>query len=101
MYYKDEDLNRRDEDNRRIYLRREFDDDGFHFNEDVVSTKPRQGLVLDDCVFDYRNKKKACMSKMAFAQNIIKKSAGFEDIDFEPFRPLFDMLQVIYDKAYK
>ncbi|KPQ25226.1 MAG: Reverse transcriptase (RNA-dependent DNA polymerase) [Halomonas sp. HL-48] len=100
MYYFDADLERKDSSNRRIYLNSEFDAKGFHNTESVVKTKPGSGLIVDNDAYSMVSKEKVSLSKIAFAENILYKKQGFEDVNFEGFRPLFELLQNIYNQAY-
>ncbi|WP_447956540.1 reverse transcriptase domain-containing protein [Vreelandella sp. EE7] len=100
MYYTDQDLRKTNDLNRRIYLNSEFDDKGFHKLENVVRTKPQQGLILDDNVFNLSSKEKVSLSKNAFAESVLEGKQGFNDMDHEGFRNLFNIMQEIYDEAY-
>ncbi|CAM0557140.1 hypothetical protein EHLJMEHL_02228 [Vreelandella titanicae] len=100
MYYFDADLVKKDSNNRRIYLNSEFDDKGFHNAENVVKTKPGKGLIVDNDAYCMVSKEKVSLSKTSFADNILHKKPGFEEIDFEGFRPLFALLQSLYDQAF-
>jgi RNA-directed DNA polymerase len=98
MYYPDDVLKRRDANGRRIFLREEFNEDGFELLGDGVNFSPdKSALVLDTRVFDKNTKQSVSLSKNAFADLILGAVSPFDAIDFEAFRPLFEMIYKIVD----
>jgi RNA-directed DNA polymerase len=100
FYYKDDDIIRRDENGRRLYLSREFNStSGMHVEEDNLMCKKYDKLkgelkILDDLVLD-RVGNNVALSKNNFAENIFEESNGFANIDFSGFTPLFERTQLI------
>jgi RNA-directed DNA polymerase len=96
FYYKDEDLFRKDEHGRRLFLSTEFNKStGRHWNDDLnCITLKKLGnplKVIDDKVFNSKNENVA-MSKDQFAENVLRK---FGDIDFAGFTTLFEVISMI------
>jgi RNA-directed DNA polymerase len=100
FYYKDDDIVRRDENDRRLYLSREFNStSGMHVEEDNLMCKKYDKLkgelkILDDLVLD-RVGNNVALSKNNFAENILNESNGFTNIDFSGFKPLFQRILLI------
>lgn len=97
FYYKDEDISRKDERGRRLFLSTEFNKStGRHWVEDLnCITLHKLGnplKVIDDKVFNNKNENVA-MSKDEFAENVRTKK--FENIDFIGFTTLFEILSMI------
>lgn len=98
LYYKDEDLRRKDENGRRIFLSSEFNPESCrHLNEDLNCNninllKDKRLRIIDDGVYNSENQNVA-LTKNDFADNILNKC--FENIDFSAFKILFDLISTI------
>lgn len=100
LYYKDNDIVRRDENGKRLYLSREFNSmSGMHLEENNLMCKKYDKLkgelkILDDLVLD-RVGNNVALSKDKFAENILNETAGFTNIDFSGFKSLFQRIVLI------
>ena len=102
--YKDEDLKRKDEDGRRIYITSEFDENGRLKMEHRIGVKnhhdvknyiqPETEKIQADEVIDIEGNSLA-LSKEQFATNILNRIGDFANVDFEAFRPVFERLRDI------
>lgn len=94
MYYKDDDLKRKDESGRRIFLRSEFDEtNGSHHSENIYCIHPKnQSIVADTDVFDKTSGENVALSKNTFADYILEAEPPFDNVDFEPFKEIFDVI---------
>lgn len=100
--YLDKDLKTLDESNRRIFLTSEFHPiSGKLKNDPKISlgnkgslakySKAINSKIIDTDVYNEENKNVA-LSKNDFAENINKKSPGFEAFNFEAFKPIFEII---------
>ena len=101
-YYKNDDLKRVDTNGRRLFDGLEFDSKLAISNDKqyITSIKNDAGkLRIIDCdvylIAESEDKNSIALSKNDFAENILHKKEGFEDIDFENFRKIFDIIQTI------
>lgn len=101
-YYKDNDLKILNKSNRRLFLLNEFDkQSGYHINEPGLKFSDLNMLInrnynaIIDSNVTGRNGRNIAASKSSFAKNISKKNKGFENVDFEHFRSIFELLQEI------
>ena len=91
-------------DGRRLYVTSEFNENGrlktnphigvVNIYDVIKNLLPSQEKVLADGVIDI-NGNSLALSKEQFAKNILYKNDGFENVDFEGFRAVFDRLMVI------
>ncbi|GAB6179947.1 hypothetical protein JCM14036_12660 [Desulfotomaculum defluvii] len=98
FYYLDDDIKRYDE-GRRLFVSNEFNNvTGRHQSLDLVCTdgkfRNNRITIIDNCVFDSYNVNVA-LSKNNFAENISKRSTGFENVDFTEFRKIFLLIEEI------
>ena len=99
-YYKDDDLLKKDSRDRRIYLSNEFDaSSGRHSKEGLTYSctdrlKCHYPRIIDQDVFNSKGKNVA-LSKMAFAKNVLSKTAPFDKMDFSAFTAVFDIIEGI------
>lgn len=100
FYYTDEEIQKLDEDGRRIYLSSEFNSkSGRHSTLDVNTTdknklKPNQLKIIDNDVFD-KNNKNIALSKNNFADYIFEQKSGFNDFNFGAFEEVFIIIEKI------
>jgi len=94
MLYGDTDLERRDENGRRIYLAEEFDArTGHHRSEEVGIPNPgRRPLVRED-VYHRQTGDSLGLSKSSFAKLVYDQQPPFDQVDFEGFRKTFELIQ--------
>ena len=99
LYYRDEDIVRRDQAGHRLYLNSEFEANGILRENRELSYRKLEWLegelrVIDDGVMDGQ-KKNVALSKNAFADHVLEESPGFENMDFSGFVPLFERTMLI------
>ena len=100
-YYKDHDLKRLDVQGRRLFDGKEFDNFGVSLNNNFLTdlrNKAGKLKIIDSAVYNFEereNKNNIALSKNEFAENILHKKEGFENLDFENFRKIFDIIQTI------
>jgi RNA-directed DNA polymerase len=97
MYYKDEDLKIIDEDGRRLFLRDEFDQEGIHqTTRGLVYRHPKnKTLVVDSDVVDSEQRKSVALPKADFARHVRDRVPPFDEIAFDAFKSIFDVLAQI------
>jgi len=99
--YQDADLKKEDENNRRLYVTSEFNENGrliadLHIgvknNHDVKNNiaKSREKIQCDE-VIDVEGNSLA-LSKELFATNILNKVPPFDQMDFSAFRAIFERI---------
>jgi hypothetical protein len=101
LYYKDEEIKRRDSDGRRLYLSEEFSrksgrskiDNGLTYPYPKRLSKSKLSIIDSD-VYD-ENDKNVALSKNQFAENILNREDNFDDFDVEAFRAVFDIIAEI------
>lgn len=93
MLYQDVDLNRRDADGRRVYLRGEFDEKtGHHPTEACSVANIKNTTLVRDDVYEFGTERSLAMSKSQFAAAVASQTAPYDDVSFDGFRPTFAML---------
>lgn len=107
LLYKDEDIKRKDENSRRLFLSNEFDETGSYLSENSdekfirhsesnrlrkITIKGKEKIV-DSCV--YEGKKSIALSKNEFSRNIFEEKEGFKEINFDGFKNTLDLLMEI------
>jgi RNA-directed DNA polymerase len=104
LYYTDDDLLKRDNDSRRIFLGHEFyEDSGKHLKEPKINTiklnkTGQKNEIIDEYVYNEENESIA-LSKNDFSNYILDETTPFGDVDFSPFREIFDLLSEIEDRV--
>lgn len=87
----------------------EFDDDGVGIDTDIICTDRNSCgensiKVIDGSnnrpIHTMRDKKRInlALSKMQFAENILHKEDGFDKMNFDNFRLIFDVVKKILDE---
>lgn len=110
-YYPEETLFAYDGEGRRLYARSEFNDDCTHKKSNFIRFKhpklPASKYLLDcdvvgNVIIDTSDVKSPniALSKTNFALHIKNKAAGFEEVDFKNFRPLFSLLSAIQNDFF-
>lgn len=111
-YYTDEEIKtpaRINSIERRLYMGNEFDDDGVGIDTDIICTDRNSCgensiKVIDGSnnrpIHTMRDKKRInlALSKMQFAENILHKEDGFDKMNFDNFRLIFDVVKKILDE---
>ena len=92
MYYPDEIIQKEDSDGRRIFLRSEFFDTGKHKTEPIYTRNKSKTLIYDSEVFNFETQKSLTITKSDFALAISERHSPYENVDFESFRPLFELI---------
>ena len=100
FYYRDDDIKRRDENNRRLFINREFSPISGRHREEDLNCKDFNSLshgemkIVDNLVYD-KSDQNVALSKNDFAEYILARHPSFIDIDFSGFKPLFERLLLI------
>ncbi len=93
---------------RRLYLGNEFNSHGYMTKEDKCCEKRKlcgsdKISIIDgssgERVIDPKdeNSPNYALSKMAFAECVLKKKSGFENFDFSKFIPIFEIIKEIIE----
>ncbi|MGD0355627.1 MAG: reverse transcriptase domain-containing protein [Dehalococcoidia bacterium] len=107
LYYKDPDIMIMDKDKLRLYFNSEFDSRSYrhkiHSNLNcidraIIDVYYRKGIlkIIDRDVFD-ENSKNIALSKEAFASYVLSREPGFENVDFNEFIKIFDIILQILE----
>mgnify|MGYP000662698713 CR=1 FL=1 len=96
LYYKDTEIQKEDENGRRLFLSSEFRISGRHNSLDLVTdrnkVKTSQLKIISDGVFDTEDINIA-LSKDKFANYILEGIENFNDFDFEEFQKIFMIIK--------
>ncbi|WP_060825493.1 ATP-dependent nuclease [Sulfurospirillum cavolei] len=105
--YPDSDLKKIDSNNRRIYLSDEFSDKGrliedktiSILNADKIKAKisREKSIVIDSNVIDL-DEHNIALTKNDFAENVLYKKQGFENMDFLGFEDIFNNIEAIIER---
>ena len=105
--YKDNDLKKLDENNRRLYITSEFNENGRLISDRNVGVRNADSIkrnlsqsnekIKDNDVFDLDGNSLA-LSKENFAQNVLEKTVPFDNMDFSAFYPVFARLKEILER---
>ena len=102
-FYTDDILLKTNNKGRRIYLSNEFVyETGFHKTENIQirkrdDAKSPYPKIIDSGVFK-SNGENIAMSKNDFANSIATGEKPFDNISFETFRPIFDLISDIVNE---
>jgi RNA-directed DNA polymerase len=103
LYYSDDELMRKDELGRRLFLNTEFNFKSGRHKELDLNTLDRNSLgkksggmtkIIDDEVFNGEDKNVA-LTKDAFADNVLDDKKNFSNFDFYAFEAIFDIIRDI------
>ncbi|MBC2579396.1 hypothetical protein [Clostridium sp. DJ247] len=104
-YYTDEELQTEDINSRRLYMGKEFSNiSGIHYNKDrFCVNKNRCGeksiSILDSEIYLLSDENKnIALSKNDFADNISKEISPFDNISYENFKSIFEIIKEIISK---
>ena len=102
--YHDDDLKRKDENGRRLYITSEFNENGRLIEDVKIGVKnnhdvknyiqPSKEKIQADEVIDIDGNSLA-LSKEMFAQNILEKNGYFANVSFDAFKSVFDRLKEV------
>ena len=103
FYYKDEELQRQDKANRRLFLSNEFQNTGWHKTlmlncHDIKRIKSPNISIIDSGVNNKAGDNVA-LTKNDFVDNIINEESGFNNFDFSEFINIFRILSQITKQA--
>lgn len=104
-YYKEEDLLKKDNEGRRLFLGNEFYDSGnskcqeFQTRCGKIQNKVAKNGVIDEKVYKIKEdpelKSSVALSKNKFAQMILDEDVFAEGFDFSEFSKIFDVIREI------
>lgn len=113
--FKDEDITRKDENGRRLYLQSEFGADGRLKNNPNIITlnsSDNPNHIIDDKVYEIPDMtisktelfkyvkshgiKNIALSKNDFSKKVLLSESGFEKLDFSAFEEVFDIIENVY-----
>lgn len=104
-YYQKDDLLKKDENGRRLFLGSEFYNSGmsidgsYHTRCSKVQNKVNNNGVIDEKVYDYIKDREEveslAMSKSNFAQLICEDESFSKDVDFSSFEQIISILEKI------
>ena len=90
----------KDNEDRRIYLKSEFNPKGFHKNQDLIYMKMNQKtLVADDEVFCLQTQNNVALSKAKFAE--LATGKYLKELDLSNFEKLFLEITYLKNEFYK
>jgi RNA-directed DNA polymerase len=96
-YYKNDEIKRKDSNNRGLFLWNEFDPRSLRHRDDMkisVTKKYEKIRIIDSDVFDSEGKNIA-LPKADFATNVLEQKENFDDFDFTEFAAIFDIIRKI------
>ena len=105
--YNNDDLKRKDENGRRLYITSEFNENGRLIEDVKIGVKnnhdvknyihPSKEKIQADEVIDIDSNSLA-LSKDMFAQNILEKNGDFANVSFDAFKSVFDRLKEVLNR---
>ena len=105
--YNNDDLKRKDENGRRLYITSEFNENGRLIEDFKIGVKnnhdvknyihPSKEKIQADEVIDIDSNSLA-LSKDMFAQNILEKNGDFANVSFDAFKFVFDRLKEVLNR---
>lgn len=109
LYYIDDEIATEDENGRRLFLSSEFHPkSGRHKKDTNIGvtnfhhikefTEKKKAKIIDSGVFD-KHHESIALSKEHFATNISNAIPPFDNFDFEEFRKIFDIIELIIQDA--
>ena len=95
--YRDEDLYREDVEGRRLFSKEDFDAVScFKGDRPLFCRIPnKNSLIYDSDIIDMVEKKNVALSKNAFADNVVTKTAPFNNVDLSGFTETFEQIRII------
>ena len=92
LLHRPETLLRVDDDQRRVFLRSEFDESGHSHDGQFRMRFPQKSTLVVEHVDRLSDGKSIALSKTAFAEAVYGQRAPYGTVDFEGFRPTFERL---------
>lgn len=94
LLYEDEVFDRRDDEDRRLFMRHEFDaKSGVHHTGQYTTPNPQRTTVVCEAVYEVATNKSVGLAKRAFAEAIANAAGSFAGVSFEGFRGTFDIIR--------
>lgn len=103
LLYQDFDIQKADSNNRRLYLTSEFNERGRLISNVDISCENTEKIkryldannskIIDDGVTD--GKDNFALSKNCFANNVLNEIAPFDNVDFDGFKCVFEIIREI------
>jgi RNA-directed DNA polymerase len=88
-------------DSRRVFLPDEFDPkSGVSLDGLYRRTHPKSSLLVTDQVLRISDSYSSLLAKSDFATQVHQRIAPFDQMDFEGFRPTFELLDAVIDRLY-
>jgi predicted ATP-binding protein involved in virulence len=104
FYYKENDLKRLDENDRRLFIGKEFyttaNSKCGTYRTDKKD-KCDKLVIIDEKVYksyDLEHKNSLALTKNSFAENILNDVSDFNSLDIEEFKKIFDVIEKIIDE---
>lgn len=99
LYYDTETFKRKNIQGRRLFLRSEFSDvNGRHSDGKYYLTNPKNKSLIVDPVYDIETGENIALSKNDFSQAIFEEKEPFENVSFESFDRIFNVINEIKAK---
>lgn len=105
--YKDNDLKKLDDNNRRLFITSEFNEIGRLIADKTIGVRNADSIkknisqenekIKDNDVFDIDGNSLA-LSKEDFAKNVLNEIAPYDNMDFSAFYAVFDRLKEILER---
>lgn len=106
--YSDNDLKKYDDNNRRLFVTSEFNENGRLISDKNIGVRNVRNIknnllhncekIIDGDVIDLDGNSLA-LSKEDFAKNVLDKNAPFDNMDFSAFYAVFDRIKDILGKS--
>jgi hypothetical protein len=94
LLYEDDVLEREDEAGRRLFLAREFDSrTGLHTSRRYTTPHPKAKSFVREEVYEVATSTSVGMAKLAFAEAVAAPEPQFAGVNFEGFRPTFEVMR--------
>ena len=99
FYYNDEEIQRSDENGRRLFMSNEFKKTGWHKNlklvcHDIKKIRSTIISIIDCGVFD-DSENNVALSKNDFAKYVLNQEKDFHNFDFAEFANIFNVIMSI------
>ncbi len=92
LLHRRETLMRLDDEQRRVFVRSEFDNDGESFDKQFKMRYPQKSTLVVQHVDRVADGASVALSKTAFAEAVYGSRAPYGSVDFEGFRPTLERL---------
>jgi len=96
LYYDKKEFRKSNQQGRRLFLRSEFDaTNGLSSDRKCYTVNPKNTSLIVDPVYDFDSGKNIALSKNDFAKKILDEVEPYQDISFEEFHKIFDVINEI------